>query len=51
MNRPLPGWTCLGTWPLGSARKRVWSTLRDVPPERIKRVLCFIELAGASLDD
>jgi hypothetical protein len=39
------------SWLRRSARKRVWYTLRDVPTERIKRVLCFAELAGASLDD
>jgi hypothetical protein len=29
----------------------VWNTPRDIPPDRIRRVLCFSELAGASLDD
>jgi hypothetical protein len=39
------------SWLRRSARKRVWYTLRDIPPERIKRVLCFSELAGASLEE
>jgi hypothetical protein len=39
------------SWLRRSSRKRVWSTLRDIPTERIKRVLCFSELAGASLED
>jgi hypothetical protein len=39
------------SWLKRSARKRVWYTLRDIPPERIKRVLCFSELAGASLEE
>jgi hypothetical protein len=39
------------SWLRRSARKGVWNTLRDVPPERIKRVLCFSELAGASREE
>jgi hypothetical protein len=39
------------SWLRRSSRKRVWNTPRDIPPERIRRVLCFSELAGASLDD
>jgi hypothetical protein len=39
------------SWLRRSSRKRVWNTPRDIPPERIKRVLCFSELAGASLED
>jgi hypothetical protein len=39
------------SWLKRSARKRVWYTLRDIPPERIKRVLCFSELAGTSLEE
>jgi hypothetical protein len=39
------------SWLRRSARRRVWYSLRDVPPERIKRVLCFSELAGAGLEE
>jgi hypothetical protein len=39
------------SWLRRSSRERVWCTLRDIPPERIKRVLCFSELAGASLEE
>ena len=39
------------SWLRRSSRKRVWNTPRDIPPARIKRVLCFSELAGASLDE
>jgi hypothetical protein len=39
------------SWLRRSARKRVWYCPRDIPPERIKRVLCFSELAGASLEE
>jgi hypothetical protein len=39
------------SWLRRSSRKRVWSTPRDIPPGRIKRVLCFSELAGASLEE
>jgi hypothetical protein len=39
------------SWCRRSSRKRVWNTPRDIPPGRIRRVLCFSELADASLDD
>jgi hypothetical protein len=39
------------SWLRRSSRKRVWNTPRDIPPERIKRVLCFSELAGASSEE
>jgi hypothetical protein len=39
------------SWLRRSARKRVWYSPRDIPPGHIKRVLCFSELAGASLDE
>jgi hypothetical protein len=39
------------SWLRRSSRKRVWSTPRDIPPGRINRVLCFSELAGASLEE
>jgi hypothetical protein len=39
------------SWLRRSSRKRVWCTLRDIPPDRIKRVLCFSELAGASTEE
>ena len=39
------------SWLRRCARKRVWYTLWDVAPGRIKRVLCFAERAGPSLDD
>jgi hypothetical protein len=29
-------------------RKGLWYSTRDVPPDRIRRVLSFVELAGAS---
>jgi hypothetical protein len=35
---------------LRRARGGLRYVLRDVPPDRIKRVLCFSELAGASTD-
>ena len=39
------------SWLRRSSRKRVWNTPRDIPPGRIRRVLCFSELAGASLEE
>jgi hypothetical protein len=33
---------------LRKSRAGLWYSVRDVPPERIKRVLCFGELAGTS---
>jgi hypothetical protein len=39
------------SWVRRSARKRVWYSMRDIPPERIKHVFCFSELAGASLEE
>ena len=36
------------SWLRRSARKRVWYSPRDIPPGRIRRVLCFAELAGAT---
>jgi hypothetical protein len=33
---------------LRKSRAGLWYSVRDVPPERVKRVLCFGELAGAS---
>jgi hypothetical protein len=39
------------SWLRPSSRKRVWNTPRDIPPDRIKRVLVFSELAGASRED
>jgi hypothetical protein len=39
------------SWLRRSARKRIWYSLRDITPERIRRVLCFEELAGASLEE
>src|SRR3954447_2354833 len=35
---------------LRRSRKGLRYALRDVPPERIQRVLCFSELAGASTE-
>jgi hypothetical protein len=35
---------------LRRSRKGLRYVLRDVPPERIKRALCFSELAGASTE-
>jgi hypothetical protein len=35
---------------LRRSRKGLWYTNRDVPPDRIRRALCFAELAGASTD-
>ena len=39
------------SWLRRSARRRVWYSPRDIPPGRIRRVLCFAELAGASLEE
>jgi hypothetical protein len=39
------------SWLRRSARKRVWYCPRDIPPERIRKVLCFSELAGAGLEE
>jgi hypothetical protein len=36
---------------LRRSRKGLRYVLRDVPPERIKRALCFSELAGASVEE
>jgi hypothetical protein len=33
---------------LRKSRKGLWYSVRDVPPDRIRRVLSFAELAGAS---
>jgi hypothetical protein len=33
---------------LRRSRRRLWYCPRDVPPERVRRVLCFAELAGSS---
>ncbi len=30
-------------------RKGLWYSVRDIPPDRIRRVLSFAELAGASV--
>src|SRR5436305_14803709 len=35
---------------LRRSRKGLWFCTRDVPPARIRRALCFSELAGASQD-
>ena len=35
---------------LRRSRKGLWYVPRDVPPERIKRALCFSELAGTSTE-
>jgi hypothetical protein len=37
-------------WLRRSARKRLWCSLRDISPDRIKRVFTFQEMAGASAD-
>jgi hypothetical protein len=37
-------------WLRRSARKRLWYCPRDIPPERIRRVFTFQEMAGASAD-
>ena len=34
---------------LRRSRKGVWYTKRDVPPDRLRRVLDFIEVAGQSV--
>jgi hypothetical protein len=33
---------------LRRSRKGLWICSRDIPPDHIKRALCFAELAGAS---
>jgi hypothetical protein len=38
-------------WLRRSARKRLWYSLRDIPPNRIKRVFTFQEMAGASAEN
>ena len=35
---------------LRRSRKGLWFCPRDIPPDRIKRALCFAELAGASTE-
>jgi hypothetical protein len=35
---------------LRRSRKGLWYCTRDVPPECIRRVVCFAELAGTSAD-
>ena len=37
-------------WLRRSARKRLWYSLRDIGPDRIKRVFTFGEMAGASAE-
>jgi hypothetical protein len=37
-------------WLRRSARKRLWCSLRDIPPDPIKRVFTFQEMAGASAE-
>ena len=39
------------SWLRRSAWKRVWYSPRDVPSARVQRVLCFADLAGASLEE
>jgi hypothetical protein len=34
---------------LRKSRKGLWYSVRDIPPDRIRRVLSFAELAGASV--
>ena len=38
-------------WLRRSARRRLWYSTRDIPPERFRRLVHFAELAGASADD
>jgi hypothetical protein len=33
---------------LRRSRRRLWYSVCDIPPDRIRRVLCFAELAGTS---
>jgi hypothetical protein len=35
---------------LRRSRKGLWFCPRDIPPDRIKRALCFAELAGTSTE-
>jgi hypothetical protein len=37
------------SWLRRSSRRRVWYSPLDIPPDCIEPVLCFSELAGASL--
>jgi hypothetical protein len=39
------------SWLRRSARKRVWYCPRDIPPGRVRKVMCFSELAGAGLEE
>jgi hypothetical protein len=32
------------------SRKGLWFCPRDIPPDRIRRALCFAELAGTSTE-
>jgi hypothetical protein len=36
---------------LRRSRKGLWCCYRDIPPERIRGVLCFAELAGSSVEE
>jgi hypothetical protein len=36
---------------LRRSRKGLWYCPRDIPPARIRRVLCFSELAGTSTEE
>jgi hypothetical protein len=38
------------SWLRRSPRKRLWACPRDIGPERIKKVLTFQQMAGASTD-
>jgi hypothetical protein len=39
------------SWLRRSAHRRVWYSLRDMPPERIRHVYCFSELARGGLEE
>jgi hypothetical protein len=38
------------SWLRRSPRKLLWYSLRDIPPDRVKRVFTFQEMAGTSAE-
>jgi hypothetical protein len=38
-------------WLRRSPRRKVWYSVRNVPPSRFRRLIAFAELAGASVED
>jgi hypothetical protein len=45
-------WACLQvTHRLGGAARALWSSVRDVPPQQIRRVITFGELSRSPVDE